>query len=284
MINTNFNSTYRYQNYSLPAKQQGNEDSLFSKPIHNSIKLNETPKTEEKHFSPMKAAKNFVEGFFDVGKALIEHPVKSVAIMAGLGIATAFVPQIAGVCIALGVVSAVTSLAKGVYNAAKAANNKEWDKAEESFKDIGSGTSGIVLSAFFAKGMANVRNMGAAAASEEEAGVITGAVKTIKSEIVSSKDGFLTTLGANVKAIKNIITNKQPLTMDSFLETRHDIFSTAAKNLNLSEKAYENYNLSNTSFSYIKKFNNFINYSWTYLPNGEKAANTAENFNNRLRK
>ena len=126
-------------------------NSFYTQPIVNS--------SNDGKFSFKEAGKNFIKGATSFITEAIKHPVKSLAIIGGLGVAAILCPPIGSVMIATGAITGAFTLGAGALKAAKCAYNKDYDGVEKSFTSIGSGTSTLALSAIFARGVGSAKGI-----------------------------------------------------------------------------------------------------------------------------
>ncbi|MEI7474278.1 MAG: hypothetical protein WCK67_05805 [bacterium] len=99
-----------------------------------------------------EVGKNFIKGIGGFAIEAIKHPIRSIAIAAGVGVLTTLCPPLAGIMIGGAAMGGVFSLGGGIIKAGYSLARKDWDGFEKSFEDTGSGLSTILMSAFMARG------------------------------------------------------------------------------------------------------------------------------------
>ncbi len=114
-------------------------------------KFEKSTKKDEERFSCAEAGKNFARGVFMPVTALIKHPFATIGIL-GATAATCAIFPVAGPVLGVGFAGlSVFQAGKGIFGAISNYNRGNYKKAEESFIQIGEGTSGAALTALGAK-------------------------------------------------------------------------------------------------------------------------------------
>lgn len=164
-----------------------------------------TDKSNNGKFDISEAGKNFLKGVISPITAVVKHPLMTAGIIGGTALACALVPVLAPItAIGFGAMS-VYQLGKGFYNAGTLIANKEYDKAEKAFDEIGQGTVGVALTALGIKQSAKVAKE-AKLMNELNVNVLTKAQKqAVATEI--SEGSYLNAL----KEIGSLFTTKSGL-------------------------------------------------------------------------
>ncbi len=136
------------------------DDDLFEIKSENEEQENEPEKGIDKSnngkFDASEAGKNFLKGILSPLTAVIKHPVITLATIGITAAACALVPVLGPILgIGFGALS-IFQLGKGCTDVVKNIKNKEYDKAEQSFNNVGQGTVGTVLSVLGLKQSAKV--------------------------------------------------------------------------------------------------------------------------------
>ena len=113
-------------------------------------------KSNNDKFDFSECAKNFAKGVLSPLTAVIKHPIATIATIATTAVACTVVPVLGPImAVGFGALS-VFQLSKGVVDIIKNIKNKNYDKAEKSFSEVGQGTIGIALTLLGSKQNAKV--------------------------------------------------------------------------------------------------------------------------------
>lgn len=165
----------------------------------------EENKSNNGKFDVSECAKNFGKGLLSPITAVFEHPIATIGMVGAAAIACTLVPVL-GPLMAVGFAGlSLFQVGKGLNNVVKNYKNGNYDKAEQSFNEVGEGTIGVALSACGLKQSAKIAkeakmmsNLGAdsltvaqkeAVASEVKGGSYLDALKEITS-LFTSKTGL----------------------------------------------------------------------------------------------
>jgi len=161
------------------------------------------------------------------------------------------------------VANSAYNLFKGTKNLVSASLNKDWDKAEDSFKNLGSGSSSLFLSVLFARGMTKLRNDSPLTPKDN---FFTSSVKSVYTEISHMFSGIKGTMHSNLSALFSTIKNKEKAGLSNFIKNRDDVF-VSRYSKNISAKGLSNFNLSDKSLNYVSQgLKKLAHFSWTYAP------------------
>jgi len=161
-----------------------------------------TDKSNDGKFSFSEAVKNFGKGIISPLKALVQHPLISLAMVGATVGVCSVVPVLAPLMtLGFGAVS-VAQLGKGAVNAMKNYKNGNYDQAEKSFDKIGQGFVGTLMTALGIKQSAQVAAEAKAASKLK----VTSFESFQKEQIANSvsKGSWLD----NLKEITSLITTK----------------------------------------------------------------------------
>lgn len=183
-----------------------------------------------------EVGKNFLKGIGGFAIEIVKHPIKSIAVAAGVGVLTTLCPPLAGIMIGGAAIGGVFSLGGGILKAGISLATKNWDGFEKSFEDTGSGLSTMVMSAFMARGFNKLKLKGAEPLTEfkfSKEGVTTWAKESFSLAKKLGTENYRSALNlaqANLKGILNTITKpKGKGFLSSFTEARASVIDQIHK-------------------------------------------------------
>lgn len=119
-------------------------------------KTTDKDKSNNGKFDISECIKNFAKGVFSPVTSVIQHPFMTIGVVAATAVACTLVPVLTPVMgIGFGALS-VFQLGKGIQSVIKNYKAGEFDKAEQSFNQVGQGTVGTVLSVLGLKQSARI--------------------------------------------------------------------------------------------------------------------------------
>lgn len=276
MIGNNINNLYlnnsTYLNSKIPTKKVnfvGSQQELGADKLVLSKKVD---KTNDGKFSLGVALKNFGNKFISIFKELVTHPVRSIGIALGYGALTCFFPQFGRISILLGVFGGAKSIGQGLFNIGKSIKTGNGDLAEKAFGDLGDGSSTLLISGVFARGMAQVRGAKYLKSTKtswlgKTADWFKTTFRSTKEEVAGGYKNIFTFGKINYKAAKESIHNKS---FNGFLKNRQNALKEIYSKKNVSSKTIKNNSddiiFSDNSIKSILNIKDMANASWTYLP------------------
>jgi len=99
---------------------------------------------DDGHISGWDKFKHFCKGCLEPVKAIVKHPIKSLAIAAAATVATIFFPVVGTALLVAGLAMGIATIGYGAY---KAASTKTDAEARAAWENIGTGTITTILSA-----------------------------------------------------------------------------------------------------------------------------------------
>lgn len=210
-MNSITTNKFTFKQLNQENNQQKNINPYINKSSYNTYDKFEntskeiSDKSNNNKFDMSEAAKNFGKGIISPLKAVVDHPIATIGIVAGTAVATTLIPVLAPVlAVGFGVAS-VYQIGKGTYQAVKNYQNGDYDKAEQSFDKIGQGVVGTALSLIGIKQSAKIANE---AKLMKELNV-KSLTHTQKTEIATNVDkgGFINALKDNF----SLFTSKKGL-------------------------------------------------------------------------
>ena len=133
-------------NFTSTLFSKAGEADSFNK--SSDISSSKNTKSNNGKFDISEAGKNFVNGMIDPFKAIIKHPIASLALIGGTAAACMIVPALAPITVVGFGALGISQMGKGIYGAISNSANGNYDAAEKSFNRIGEGFVGTLLSFF----------------------------------------------------------------------------------------------------------------------------------------